>query len=177
MNLTISNKADCENMVLETVIAANEVFNTNMDMLDVGYFNKGRVAGLSYRNRNLVTFNEILMKENPLEFHKTIIHEVAHQVTYRVFPYARQAHGPEFKLVMNRLLRKVGSVETATRCHSYDTSSVTVRKTTRHTYRCKGGCEHNISSIMHKRIQAGQVRICTVTKSRIDSQCYVGVKN
>lgn len=125
--------------VKEVTLQANEKFDLGMPVPIVRFFNKGRVAGRAYYSLHLVEFNEVLAKHNPEKFYETVIHEVAHLVTRKLFPRAKQAHGPEFKAVDTALGGR------GTRCNSYDTSVSKVTKTyTR--YVCKCACkEHTVT--------------------------------
>ncbi len=107
------------NEVLSVIAKANKIYpNIKLDVPTVSFYSKGGHAGLAYVQRNHVEFNEVLAKENGDSFKSTIIHEIAHLVAKRVFPKAKQAHGPEFKHV------DVSLGGRGTRCHSYDVSSV-----------------------------------------------------
>lgn len=78
----------------------------------------------------------------------TIIHEVAHIVTFKVFPNAKQNHGPEFKRVMRML-----GADNPTRCHSYDVSGLKRYNTVkRFEYVCEAGCVHSLSVRRHNSI-------------------------
>jgi predicted SprT family Zn-dependent metalloprotease len=110
--------------VVEIVEKANRIYpNLRLTVPTVGFYSKGGHAGLAYCQKNRLEFNEVLAKENASSFVDTIIHEVAHLVTHKVRPYAKQAHGPEFKAVDKSLGGR------GTRCHSYDVSSVKQTRT------------------------------------------------
>ena len=79
----------------------------------VDFYTRGTAAGKAYRHLNKVEFNVILAEENVGHFHLTVLHELAHIITYKLYPYA-SAHGREFK---NVLLNIGGNGQ---RCHSYD---------------------------------------------------------
>lgn len=148
------NRDDVRARVVDLCILADKIFNTKLlGNVSVGFYSKGTAAGLAHRSGH-VEFNEVLMARHPEDFDVTIIHEVAHIVTFKVFPNAKQAHGPEFKRVMRML-----GVDNPTRCHSYDVSGLIRRKTVkRFEYVCEHGCTHGLTIHRHKTIESGMVR-------------------
>lgn len=60
-----------------------------------------RIAGFAYRNCNKVEFNLAYCMTEKDKFSRTIYHEVAHIVQFLLFPNAKQAHGSEFRHIMN----------------------------------------------------------------------------
>lgn len=140
------DQAKIVELVNHYVAKANKKFSINLDSPKVEFYNMSKVAGRAWCRENRVSFNLTLAAENPETFHETVCHEVAHLVTRKVFPNARQSHGPEFKHVDIELGGR------GTRCHSYDTTSVkreVVRKYV--TYQCK--CRtHDITPATHKKI-------------------------
>lgn len=111
---------------------ANKIWNQKLDMPEVTFYTKGASAGLAKFISHELSFNEVLAKENTDTFENTIIHEVAHLVTFRVYPNAKQKHGPEFREVCQTL---GGSGNTY---HTYDVSSVAIKRTkTRYIYVCR----------------------------------------
>lgn len=136
-----------ERQTKEVVDLAHKTFpNLQMAQPRVGFFQKSLTAGKAKYNQWQVEYNELIANENGLvKFYNTVIHEVAHLVTKKLYPYAK-AHGAEFKHVMITL----GG--TGERCHNYSVASVqSVKKTQkRYVYAC--ACNtHNISSVRHKR--------------------------
>jgi SprT protein len=123
---------------------------------DVKFFSKGVVAGKAWRHLNILEFNTVLAERAGLEFTTTIYHEVAHLVVNEVYPRAKQAHGPEFRYVM-QMLGKSGRTY-----HKYDVSGLkrTYNKNpTKYVYVCNCS-EHHLSPLLHKRISRGQQRRC-----------------
>lgn len=140
--------------VKEVTLLANKEFNVNMPVPQVRFFAKGRVAGRAYYGEHLVEFNETLAKHNPEKFYQTVIHEVAHLVTFKVFPRAKQAHGPEFKLVDVRLGGR------GTRGNTYDVSVSKVKKTYVR-YVCKCACqEHYVTKKVADKAGRYRCRTC-----------------
>lgn len=97
------------------------MFHTNIDRPTVIFYNKGSNAGWAESTSNVVAFNEILAKENPIEFKDVVIHELAHIVTDKLFPNATRMHGQEFKVVC-RALGGTGDTK-----HDLDISRVQVK--------------------------------------------------
>ena len=135
-----------------------------------------RVAGTASSAKNVVSLNEYFLEtETEDMLNNTIPHELAHIVTDKFYPYARQAHGPEFKLVMETIFETM-----PTRCHSYDlkqlkdTGIIRTRKKVARPYLYKCGCDkpHNLTANIHKKIQNYfQKRICRTCNELI---IYVG---
>lgn len=122
-----------------------------------------RVAGLAYYKTKKIELNQQLFLENTEEFFtRTIPHEAAHLITHILFPRAKQAHGPEWRNVMNRL-----NVEDVKRCHSYDVSSVVQRVTEKFSYACMCDRKMSLSKIMHNKIQKGSHRKCLTCDTRV----------
>jgi predicted SprT family Zn-dependent metalloprotease len=121
----------------------------------VTFFAKGATAGRAWGDGTL-EFNTILAQRAGAEFKRTVYHEVAHLVVREVFPYAKQAHGPEFKFVMRSLGHDPSTY------HKYDVSGLkrTYNKNpTKYIYVCNCG-EHEVSPILHSRMSRGQLRTC-----------------
>lgn len=129
---------------------------------DVGFFEKGTTAGKAWYSRHLVEFNVILAEQNRGEFINTVKHEIAHIITRKVFPYAKQAHGPEFKSVF----RSIGG--NGQRYHSYDVSSVK-SKYTRVRMKVTCSCKtHLVTRQKHAKIAARpDIWFCKLCKSNL----------
>lgn len=61
---------------------------------------KTGTAGTAFRNGKKVTFNLRYAMSEGSAFDRTIYHELAHIIQFRLFPNASQAHGPEFRAIM-----------------------------------------------------------------------------
>jgi SprT protein len=114
---------------------ANKIWNIHspaIPMPSVDFYSKGSHAGSAGLSSHSLSFNEVLASENSDSFENTIIHEVAHLVTHRLYPRAKQKHGPEFKEVCQTL---GGDGKTY---HTYNTESVAIKRTkTRYIYLCR----------------------------------------
>ena len=130
-------KSQIIQFVYKKVDEANDKFKLDLEYPVVDFFEKGTTGGLYYYREHKVSYNLVLAKENPETFYETVIHEVSHLVTRKLFPRAKQAHGPEFK----RVDKKLGGV--GTRCHNFDVSSVQkVRNLTRYVVECYCGIHY-----------------------------------
>lgn len=144
--------------VIEIVDKANKTFGMNMAYPDITFFSKTVKAGYAYKFKNLIAFNTVLARENSKEFEHTIAHEIAHKITWALFPNAKQNHGPEFKSVMRRL----GYDRENLTYHSYDVTNVKKRVVKKeYEYTC--GCRSiMLTSIRHNRAQSGTIYRCNM---------------
>lgn len=117
---------------------------------------------------NEVAFNLTLAKENPDSFHETVCHEVAHLVTKKVFPRAKQAHGPEFKHV-DLMMGGRG-----TRCHSYDTSNAKREVTRTYVVYTCNCMEHDITPRTHQKITMGAGYRCRKCRTSLSPKVVGG---
>lgn len=118
----------------------------------IEFYSKSTVSGRAHYKEHKVSFNEVLARENPDKFMNTVIHEVAHLVTRKLYPKAKQSHGPEFKYVMSILGGRPNTT------HSYDVKSVK-REIVRpyNLYKCV--CLGKVFTIVpntHRQIEAGK---------------------
>lgn len=150
-----------EARTMEVVNKANVLFPTlRMDEPKVGFFQKSATAGKAHYGEWMVTYNEVIAQTNGLDvFDNTVIHEVAHLVVKKLYPFAK-AHGWEFKQVMRTL---GGSGE---RCHNYDVSAVKTTLARNYVWAC--GCQkHNVTGRKHtnmmKRPGAYRCKKCGVS--------------
>jgi predicted SprT family Zn-dependent metalloprotease len=141
---------------------------------DVKFTLTGCAAGTStfYGDETVgvLNFNSVLMEENWEVFIETTVpHEVAHYCSdiYVGTQFTRNkriiSHGSMWKSMM-----RFFGVKEIKRCHSYRLDNVKqVRKTKRFLYVCEGGHEHQISTVIHNRINKGEVRVCSKCKTDI----------
>lgn len=130
---------------------AERIFGTDLDGLKVSFFNRGSRAGFARYSSFEVGFNEVLAKENPIEFENTIKHEIAHHVVRKVHPFAKP-HGHEFK---RTLLLLGGNGKT---CHQMDVSNC-AQKRTKWVYSCNTcSKEYKVGKKIHTIIQTGNSR-------------------
>jgi SprT protein len=149
-----------ENKIIETLLRAQEIYKRAFDIPAIVYRDMGVVAGLAYRNKNQIDLSPTLLRENGDKFiNRTVPHEIAHLICFIVWP-GTSAHGPEWKGVMRRL-----GLEPS-RCHSYDTTSVSNTRPRPYTYVCKCS-EHKLTANLHFKIQLGRNRFCRLCKAKI----------
>lgn len=132
----------------EAVNVANEKFpDAKVTMPRIEFFQRTGRAGTVWHLQNLIMYNEVLAQDNLSEFPNVAKHEVAHIVTHRIYPNAKQAHGPEFKHVLTKM---GGDGRTY---HSMDVSKVKTRKKKfRAVYSCDCKTLHNVTRNAHKKI-------------------------
>lgn len=71
--------------------------------LDI-YSEKSGYAGKAYYYSNKIWLNSAyFLEENKYEIFNTLAHELCHIAQRIVYPKAKQAHGPEFRELMNYL--------------------------------------------------------------------------
>ncbi len=161
--LTPEQIKQLEDKVLETYLKAESIFSRAFPLASVSFKDMGRTAGRARYIDNSIKYSPTLYKENESVFiARTVPHEIAHLITHLVFPHAKQAHGPEWRSVMQKL-----GVTDNSRCHSYDTSS-TKRSRDRFVYRCDCEISHWITAHKHKKMQIGIKFTCRKCKKTID---------
>lgn len=65
---------------------------------------KPRVAGTANCFARVITISEDYLREHEAQtLHRTVAHEVCHIYTKYYFPFAKQAHGPEFRRLMDSI--------------------------------------------------------------------------
>lgn len=155
------NREQIQNAVVAIVDRANKRFQTNRPVPVVKFCQKGRYAGRCWPQLQMLEFNEVLARQNSDTFMETIIHEVAHLFTNFLHPYAKQAHGPEFRSVCQAM----GG--TGRTYHNYDISSVSRKKNIqRHIYKC--ACrEHKLSTTLHNRARRGASFSCKFCGTKV----------
>lgn len=116
----------------------------------------GAIAGRAFLRTKRIELNSTILMANLNDFIRTTVaHEYAHIVTNVIFPNAKQAHGPEFKRVMNFL-----GVEPNT-YHNYDVTKVRPAKAgdVRMTCCCKAICGSPKVHTIGARKYANAVRV------------------
>lgn len=129
--------------------------------LEIRFDLRGRAAGQArYGTRQgiggpwIIRYNPVLLRENPDSFiAQTVPHELAHVVAFVRHGHRIRPHGPEWRAIMEQF----GAAPE--RCHRYDLARIPRRATRVFPYHC--GCgEHQLSSIRHHRVLAGQTYLC-----------------
>lgn len=125
---------------------------------DVMFYNKGVAAGKACAWGRYVKYNTEIARVAGDAFENTIIHEIAHIITTRLYPRA-SAHGREWKVVF----QKLGG--NGQRCHNYDLAGTTIAANRiEATCSCK---THHISKIVANRMKKGAGYTCRVCKSSL----------
>jgi predicted SprT family Zn-dependent metalloprotease len=133
---------------------------------------KGRVAGwagckfcrITRQARDFtLRFNSDIIQGKHFDdmMELTIPHEVAHLVCY-ARPDLGSKHNPGWK----RVCMALGG--NGSRTHSYETAP---GRGNGFTYRASCGTEITVSSIIHRKIQAGQGRVLKKTRGKVDRFC------
>ncbi len=133
--------------------------DAGMDMPPVEFTLRGGTAGMACFKRNSracvrLRFNIALLMDNQDEVRQVVIHEWSHAEARSVhYPRKISPHGYEWQ----RIMRSHGAKPD--RLHMMDTTEHK-RKVTRWRYSC--GCKRGveITTVIHRRIQAGQKRHC-----------------
>jgi SprT protein len=141
----------------------------------------GRGGSAGYNpdsKRFYLRFNLELALKNQDEFLNQVIgHEVSHIIDFwKHGNFSRPdwwrdiefSHGRNWQVIMITCFSLVPD-----RCHSMDTSQTSSKMARNFIYSCN--CrEHRLTSILHKRVMAGQHRICSSCRSRL---VYVETKS
>ena len=147
----------------------DKIHSTMKEMLGSEYNNDTKVsfrkdmksvAGYAYQYQNRIELNEQLFESNQETFFsRTIPHECAHLIQKRLYPQAKQAHGPEFRSI----LRCLGA-DTSTR-HQMDVSVAYGKPM--YQYKCSCDRVLNLTKLIHTRVQSGSSRHCKACKTII----------
>ncbi len=116
---------------------------------------RGRAAGQVRQGtdgRLEIRYNLEIARLQPDAFvARTVAHEVAHLIVWRLHGRQVRPHGAEWQAVM----RALGA--SPERCHDFAVPQHTLRQQRRWRYRC--ACrEHQLSTTRHNRVQNGQQR-------------------
>jgi SprT protein len=150
------------------IALANRRYGVTIPFPTVIYKKRGTTAGTANYRTWTIDLNPVLLTENVDQFiERTVPHELAHLITYKVYPQAyetevvrtrtgfrrtkRDVHGSYWQEVMRTL-----GVADIKRCHSYDVTNAKQRKnTTTYKYKCEGcGHEFNLSPQRHAKLVA-----------------------
>ncbi|MBL3526426.1 MAG: SprT-like domain-containing protein [gamma proteobacterium endosymbiont of Lamellibrachia anaximandri] len=144
---------------------AGRHFGRQFPDVTINFDLKGQAAGMvrfPALGKPQIRYNALLLNENADDFLKrTVPHEVAHVIARAYYSRNIRPHGTEWQSVMLFFGAE------ASRCHSYDTQRASTRKLQQFRYAC--GCsEHLLTSIRHKRIQAGLRYSCRKCKNPLE---------
>ncbi len=113
---------------------------------------RGRCAGQALPDQWVIRLNTALLRQHGAAFvDETVPHEWAHLLAFKLYGSRIKPHGKEWRGLM-RLLGQRPDV-----CHNYTVQPT--RQLRRHPYHC--ACQdHQLSSIRHRRVRAGQAYVC-----------------
>lgn len=125
---------------------------------DVRFFNTSTTAGKASKMGNYVAYNTEIARVAGSAFENTIIHEIAHIVTFRLYPSAKP-HGKEWKSIFVKLGGN------GRRCYSYDiTGSSVVKNRTKAKCSCK---THLITTQKVNKMKKGVTYTCKLCKTKL----------
>jgi SprT protein len=141
----------------ELIALAAHHYGTPMPRPAVSFCLRGKTAGQVRATDGMscvIRYNAELLRRHPEDFlRRTVPHETAHAVAFRLFGSRVKPHGPEWQAIMHLFGAE------PERCHKYDTNGLQTRRLRRFGYDC--ACRtHRLTSIRHKRILLGQVYLC-----------------
>lgn len=158
MSVPSNYQRDVELKIQEGLNIAQSHYGREFPFPSISYDLKGKTAGTATYQRNHIRLNAVLLVENGDKFiNRTVLHELAHLLTYQVHGVPRDragrhaAHGREWKSMMNLL-----GVESS-RCHSYDTSNSVGRKVKQFVWKCDGcGDMFSVGRQKHLKMQTNR---------------------
>jgi SprT protein len=113
---------------------------------------RGLSAGqfrVDHQGHCIIRYSPALLLRHDDDFlRRTVPHETAHFLVYRLYRHRVRPHGPEWQAVM----RHLGA--DPERCHDYDVAGLAARRTRYYLYHCDCN-EHRLSSIRHNKVQRG----------------------
>ena len=147
--------------VLRLVEECSILFDVPIQAPHVLFTVKGATAGTARRDGTMINFNMAILKAQPEAFiARTVPHEVAHAAIGQLHGTRVQPHGREWKALMVNL----GAAPE--RCHSYDLTTVKVKRQRRWTYAC--ACtQYDLTTVRHNKIQRGCAYRCRVCKQQL----------
>jgi SprT protein len=150
-------KAEVEAKLTATIsLVESRIADIHIVRPTVRYDLKGHTAGQAFKHGNYIRLNGYLLNKYKQDMlHNTLPHELAHIVTYQLWPNERDHHGPYWAFVMEQILELP-----ATRCHQYATKAARTRTPKEWHYDCNCVGGHQVSNTIHKRIQQGKQYKC-----------------
>jgi len=146
--------------VLQTNITkAEKIFNIKIPLIPFKMDLKGKCAGEFWFNNTdyWFRFNEVCFMLNQSKFDKTIIHELCHYIAHLKYGKGHH-HDNTWKYVMHKMKQKPEIY--------HNLKTVPARNVVYYIYKCS--CkEHNVSAVIHKKMQKGQKRSCIRCKGSL----------
>jgi SprT protein len=146
-----------EDKILDTMLIAEKIFNRSFELPALSFdLNSGRIAGQAFCYRWLIKINpKFLSLDSDHVINVTVPHEVAHLICHKMYPHAKQHHGPDWRSIMIRF---------GLRPNTYHT--MRLPESMPHTYICS--CQKfHLSNLLHKRMQNGSRRICNKCRKEL----------
>ena len=165
MNVTQETHDKVVKIVNDTLEQARGIWKSHAHLirpLAVEWFNnRVKIAGLAHMSRNKVSYNSNYIDQDDF-WATTIKHEVAHHIQHWIYPFARQAHGTEFRQIM-QVLGCSGRTY-----HSMSTPQLEDFKARKRENQIEYVCPTcnnilHLSNIIHRRIQMGRVYTCNAS--------------
>lgn len=155
------NKSEIIKATEEVYAKAVSMFGVRFPMPTIEFYRGNLTAGTANSYLNQLRFNMDFAEKNSAKFHETVIHEMAHLVTKYVYPSARQAHGPEFKMID----KKLGGRGTAR--NSYDLPDSYIENKFPYAYSCD--CRtHHFGTRKHNSVVKNKTRYtCRACKGEL----------
>jgi predicted SprT family Zn-dependent metalloprotease len=100
-----------------------------------------------------ICYNSLYMNQNfDAMLNEVVPHEVAHIVQFMKYPFAKQAHGPEWKRICRSL---GGNGQRCTQNFDGEAAGIKKNKMTKYEYTCACKQIFQISPQKHRKIQSG----------------------
>ena len=135
--------------IKETLALAEEKYDVKFPTPTVLFDLRGHTAGQAFFNKNKIRLNRYLLEKYGDDFiSRTVVHELGHLISYKLYGINGRGHGAAWK----RVMRAIGGP--TSRCHSYETKAA--RKTTKHSCHCdRCGHSYELGAIRVNRIKKG----------------------
>jgi SprT protein len=144
---------EVQSITLDYIAMAQQIYKKPFSSIPIVFDLRGKCAGMYKRmgRDRHIRFNPWLFaKYYKHSIDQTIPHEVAHYITYCLYPFRRvKPHGEEWRSVMQAF-----GVEPKV-TGNFDLAGIPTKHYQRIDYNC--GCKsHQLSIIRHRRVQSGQ---------------------
>lgn len=145
------------NATMAYLARAESHFARRMPLPEIRFDLRGKAAGsfsVTADGALLIRYNRSMLQRYAGSFlERTVPHEVAHLVAYRVFGRRIRPHGRQWREVMHLFGAE------ASRCHAYQPAENELRRYRYFDYHCD--CrQHRLSSIRHNRTRQGVRYLC-----------------
>ena len=130
---------------------ASAFYKRSFTLPDLVFFHRGTAAGKANYSAHTLALNyPLLQREGMTALHATVGHEVAHFIVQDLYGRKAQAHGKEWRYVMQEVLGLP-----AKRTHQFAVTDLKTRTLQTFAYQCE--CSHHtLTSIRHNRVQSGK---------------------